>query len=424
MNKSTGYKNILKNFQYMKLMIASLINRFGDSVDAIASAWIIYELTSNAMWSAVLYGVNKLPSVLIMPLAGAWVEGKRKKTVMVVTDIIRAICVAFIATGYLLNFLEAWMLVITTFVISTAEAFRLPAGSAVTPKVLDKEDLSYGMSLSTALGTIVELIGMGIAAGIIAFIGTAGAIYIDMATFLLSAFLISTVKMRNDEPSDAKGNLSNYFSTLKQGFSYVLSSKVARFLVMFAAFLNGILVPLNSLQAPLASEVLGGGAEVLSVLGITVTVGSLIGTVAYPILSKFIGKEIFVISGGLAIGLYFISLIVAKPAYESVVFMYVFVAFISLMLGIFISLLSAFLQVEFIELIEEQYLARAASIMNAIGQAVTPIMSLVVSALAAFLPIGAIFVLAGIFDLVVCLYIIVSRTLTNTLKSEESLNAA
>ena len=62
--------------------------------------------------------------------------------------------------------------------------------------------------------------------------------------------------------------------------------------------------------------------------------------------------------------------------------------------------------------------------MNAIGQAVTPIMSLVVSALAAFLPIGAIFVLAGIFDLVVCLYIIVSRTLTNTLKSEESLNAA
>ena len=376
MNKSTGYKNILKNFQYMKLMMASLINRFGDSVDAIASAWIIYELTSNAMWSAVLYGVNKLPSVLIMPLAGAWVEGKRKKTVMVVTDIIRAICVAFIATGYLLNFLEAWMLVITTFVISTAEAFRLPAGSAVTPKVLDKEDLSYGMSLSTALGTIVELIGMGIAAGIIAFIGTAGAIYIDMATFLLSAFLISTVKMRNDEPSDAKGNLSNYFSTLKQGFSYVLSSKVARFLVMFAAFLNGILVPLNSLQAPLA------------------------------------------------IGLYFISIIVAKPAYESVVFMYVFVAFISLMLGIFISLLSAFLQVEFIELVEEQYLARAASIMNAIGQAVTPIMSLVVSALAAFLPIGAIFVLAGIFDLVVCLYIIVSRTLTKTLKSEESLNAA
>ena len=130
------------------------------------------------------------------------------------------------------------------------------------------------------------------------------------------------------------------------------------------------------------------------------------------------------ISGGLAIGLYFISIIVAKPAYESVVFMYVFVAFISLMLGIFISLLSAFLQVEFIELVEEQYLARAASIMNAIGQAVTPIMSLVVSALAAFLPIGAIFVLAGIFDLVVCLYIIVSRTLTKTLKSEESLNAA
>ena len=424
MNKSAGYKNILKNFQYMKMMIASLINRFGDSVDSIASAWIIYELTSNAMWSAVIFGVNKLPSVLIMPLAGAWVEGKRKKPIMIITDIIRAICVAFIATGFLFNFLEAWMLVITTFIISTAEAFRLPAGSAVTPKLLDKEDLSYGMSLSTALATVVELVGMGIAAGIIAIIGTAGAIYIDMATFLLSALIISTIKIRNDEPSAAEGSLNNYYATLKQGFNYVLSNKVARFLVLFAAFLNGILVPLNSLQAPLASEVLGGGAEILSVIGITITVGTLLGTVTYPILSKYIGKEIFVISGGLAIGIYYISLIIAQPAYNSVVFMYVFVAFASLMLGLSVSLLSAFLQVEFVELVEEQYLARAASIMNAIGNAITPIMSLVVSGLAAFLPTGVIFTIAGIFDVIVCLYIIVSRTVTNVLRSEESLNAA
>ena len=199
---------------------------------------------------------------------------------------------------------------------------------------------------------------------------------------------------------------------------------MARFLVLFAAFLNGILVPLNSLQAPLASEVLGGGAEILSVIGITITVGTLLGTVAYPILSKYIGKEIFVISGGLAIGIYYISLIIAQPAFNSVVFMYVFVAFASLMLGLSVSLLSAFLQVEFVELVEEQYLARAASIMNAIGNAITPIMSLVVSGLAAFLPTGVIFTIAGIFDVIVCLYIIVSRTVTNVLRSEESLNAA
>lgn len=50
------------------------------------------------------YGVNRIPSIIITPLAGAWVEGQKKKTIMIVTDLIRAVCVAFVATGYLFGF--------------------------------------------------------------------------------------------------------------------------------------------------------------------------------------------------------------------------------------------------------------------------------------------------------------------------------
>ena len=430
MKKSTGYKAILKNYQYMKLLVAGIINRFGDSIDAIASAWLVYELTSNAMWSAIIYGVNKIPSVFIQPLAGAWVEGKKKKPIMVVTDLIRAICVAVIATGFLFGFLNAWILVITTFVISTAEAFRLPAGSAVIPKLLKKEDIAYGTSLSTAISTVVELIGMGAAAGIIALIGTAGAIYIDMATFLLSALIIATIKISSDEAKDINGNFKAYLDTLKQGFSYIAHSKVAMFLVLFAAFLNAILVPLNSLMAPLANEVIGTGAETISVISIAITLGMLLGTVVYPVLSKFIGKEVFVISGGLCIGLYYLSVIIGRPLYDNIAITYVYVAFMSFTMGVFVSLLSAFLQVVFIELIDEQYFARAASIMNAMGNAAMPVMSVIVSLLAAWLPTSVIFMVVGAIDVLVCLYLILSHTLSDILggkkedRKEESSYAA
>lgn len=77
--KKIGYKDVLHQTQYMKMILASLINRFGDSIDAIASSWIVYELSGNAAWSAIIYGVNKIPTVLITPLAGAWVEGRKKR---------------------------------------------------------------------------------------------------------------------------------------------------------------------------------------------------------------------------------------------------------------------------------------------------------------------------------------------------------
>ena len=109
-NKKIGYRDILKQTEYMKMIFAALVNRFGDSIDAIASTWIVYELTGSAAWSAVIFGVNRIPSVFVPPLAGAWVEGRNKKVIMVLTDLIRAACVAFVASGYLFGFLQAWML--------------------------------------------------------------------------------------------------------------------------------------------------------------------------------------------------------------------------------------------------------------------------------------------------------------------------
>ena len=119
--------------------------------------------------------MNRIPSIIITPLAGAWVEGRKKKTIMIVTDLIRAVCVAFVATSYLFGFLQAWMLLITTVTISTVAAFRGPASMALTPKVLEKEYYEYGISLSTTLSSMVELIGTAVAAAIRAAIGTAGA---------------------------------------------------------------------------------------------------------------------------------------------------------------------------------------------------------------------------------------------------------
>lgn len=158
-NEKIGYKDIFKQKEYMKMMVAALINRFGDSIDAIASTWIVYELTGSAVWSAVIFGVNKVPSVFVTPLAGAWVEGRNKKAIMIITDLIRAVCVAFVASGYLLGFLQPWMLLVTTCIISTVEAFRGPAGSALTPRVLQAEYYEYGMSLMSTFSSVTELAG-------------------------------------------------------------------------------------------------------------------------------------------------------------------------------------------------------------------------------------------------------------------------
>lgn len=397
-----GYKDIFRQKEYMKMIIAALINRFGDSVDAIASTWIVYEITGSAAWSAIIFGINKVPSILVTPFAGAWVEGRNKKSIMVITDIIRALCVALVATGYLFGFLNAWILVLTTVVISTVEAFRGPANTALTPRVLEAKYYEHGLSLMSTLCSVVELVGTAVAAGIIALIGTAGAIYVDMATFLMSAFIIMLVNTKEEKQQKQKFNVKEYVDTFRDGLTYVKNDKAVLFFCGIAIFLNAMLVPINSLQAPLTSEILRGGAEVLSVLGIALTFGMMLGTAFYPMISKLMKARGFFVLCCVGLSLYYIGFVVCKPFYDSKVFMYVYVTIASFVFGVFVSLFSTFLNVEFMKKIDETYLARSASIMTSLSVASVPVASAVVSALVTFVKTEWFFIVSGVLVMAIC----------------------
>ena len=84
------YGEIIKEREYRKLIFATVINRFGDSVDAIAFAWLVYQITHSAAWSAIVFALNTLPNVVVQPFAGAIVEKMNKKHVIVATHLLRA----------------------------------------------------------------------------------------------------------------------------------------------------------------------------------------------------------------------------------------------------------------------------------------------------------------------------------------------
>lgn len=399
--KNVGYKDVLKQREYMKMMVASLINRFGDSIDAIASTWIVYQLTSSAAWSALIFGVNNLPTVVVTPFAGAWVEGRNKKRIMIVTDIIRAVVVASIASLFLLNLLQPWMLLISSIIISTVEAFRGPADTALKPKVLVEELYEYGMSLHGSLSKIVELIGMGCAAGIIAFIGISGALYIDMATFIISAAIIIFVNTNEGVAEKVVFNAKEYVKDLTDGVKYVSKEPFIVFFLWMAVFLNAAMVPLNGLQAPMVEVILHSGVETLSVFGIAFTVGMLMGTVVYPIVAKKIDNVAIFWSLGIIMSAYYILLVVLQPFYVNVWVTNAIVAVLSVIGGIAMAITNNMVNVLFMKKVKKEYIARAAAIATSACVAAFPITSFIVSAVVAVISVQAIFIVSGVLTLLV-----------------------
>lgn len=398
-----GYKDILQQKEYLKIILAGLINRFGDSIDVIAFTWLVYAITGSAAWSAAVAAVNQLPSVFLQPFAGALVEGMEKKRLMVATDIIRGAITVGTAALYLGNRLSPWVLLGFTLANSTVEAFRLPASLAITPKVLEEKYYEFGTSLNSTLSRAIELIGLGAAGIVIGIFGAGAAIAIDGASFFGSAWILSFLHVKEGSLRKGKLPIKEYMATLKDGFCYLKGQPVIRNFCLFAIFNNAITVPLSALQMPLIQEVLGQGEGLLSVFSIALTVGMGIGSFLYPFIRPLLSVRALFVGCGLLMGAGTYSYTLAEwfPAQTAAIYGLAIAA--SILIGISVSVLNSALSVQFMKAVRPEYLARVGSIFNAGASAAMPAASFLVSGITAFCPVAEIFRLTALFCVIIYL---------------------
>ena len=403
--KKICYQDVFTQKEFLKHVVANSISRFGDSIDAIAFMWLVYVITGSAAWSAIVFAVNQLPSVLIQPFVGPIVEGMNKKKVMIVTDLLRGGIVIGLALLYLNESMNSWILLLFTFCNSTVEAFSLPAFTAVTPKIIEEKYYTYGTSLSSTITTLVQLAGMAVGGVIIGVWGAGIAIMIDGVSFMGSALIRAFLKIEEGKLPKGKLEVKDYFETLKDGAVYIKEQPVIRNFCLMAAVTNAILVPVNSLQTPLITEVMGQGSELLSVFSVAMLIGMLTGSVVFPFIMEKIQARTAAVIAGVSIGLTFFLYIMGIWVQDNVIAIYGLTVSASAMLGISASVLSSVLSVQFMKAVSQEYLARVGAIFNASACAATPITSVVVSALSTKLAVSEIFFICGILCVILFLLI-------------------
>lgn len=416
-HQKVGYRDLTTQKDYLKLIVANVINRFGDSIDSIAFTWLVYAVTGNAVWSAVIFGANQLPTILLQPFTGAIVEKWNKKRLMVLADLIRGGLVVGFAALYLTKLLTPWLMLLFTISISAVEAFRVPAGMSLVPKILERRLYEFGTGLNSTLSTVMQMAGLAAAGVIIGSLGVEVAILIDAVTYFLSAGIIGLIHYRENkgeaealkehEEQPAGGAEEKkqspvrvYVQNLKEGFSYIKKRSIIVNFCILGFCINGLMVPMNALQAPLISEVLGRGSEFMSLLNIMTLLGMGAASFLYPYFRKHVSGTKMVVVSGVALGICYVGLPLAGTLREQVIVLSAVCMVCQMVMGISASLISSVLGVEFMKSVEESFMARCAGVFNAVSSASMPIVSALCSAAAVFLDVSVIFIACGVLTVV------------------------
>ncbi|MBE5835938.1 MAG: MFS transporter [Butyrivibrio sp.] len=411
------YGEIIKEREYRKLIFATVINRFGDSVDAIAFTWLVYQITHSAAWSAIVFALNTLPNVVVQPFAGAIVEKMNKKHVIVATHLLRAVIITLFVLLYRAGLVNALVMAIFTLVITTVESFNLPATSAFTIQVVKKEHMTCGMSLNSMLSSAASLAGTGAAGVIIATAGVSAAMMIDVVTFGVAAVLISAMKAGRAKVTETAQNEASKTTSeagekenkkeqskiefFLDGFRYVASSRVICNYGLLAVALNFMLIPINALQAPIASEIFKMGGEILSIAGAFAAIGGIAGSAFVPVLSQKLSPLKMIMFGTSLLGAGMLGMACGGVFVGNNIACYVDVAASFFIMMVAASIIGGTINIQFMKNADPKYIARAAAVMGACGTACMPVGSLLLSAVVTKVSTEAILVFCVIFAIAI-----------------------
>ncbi|GAB3402660.1 MFS transporter [Flindersiella endophytica] len=199
--RAAEFRDVFSVGEFRMLWLAETQSRLGDQVARIALALLVFDRTSSAALTALVYALSLLPPLLTAPLLAGLADRYSRRNVMVVVDLVRAALVAAMAIPALPLPVVAGLVVAATCPQPLFSAAR----NATLPNVLTGDRFAVGMGIIQATDNLAQVVGFTAGGAAIAIAGSPHLLLLaNAATFALSAAMVRW-GIRPHRPTPATG---------------------------------------------------------------------------------------------------------------------------------------------------------------------------------------------------------------------------
>lgn len=229
---------LLKSRDFTLLFWGQMTSQIGDSLNRVALLWFVYQLTGSAMKMVMIGLLQTIPPLLLSPLIGVYLDRANKKTVMVWVDIARSVLVLLIPLLYAFDQLTLERLYAAVFFLAIVSTIFGPALSASVPQLVRRDQLTAANALLQTTTNTGLLIGPLISGVGIALIGSQNVLYVDAATFFVSALCLIFMRMRPLEGTRREKANTTWTQELMAGIRFVYLEQTVLVLMVAAALFS------------------------------------------------------------------------------------------------------------------------------------------------------------------------------------------
>jgi MFS family permease len=289
-----------KNRDYRLLYIGQLVSAFGSMITYVAVPKQIWDLTQSSFAVGMLGAIQLVPLLVFALWGGAYADSMDRRKLLVVSEIFMALGMLILAINALFPQPSILLIFLISGLMSALNGFHRPALDALTPRLVDREDLKAVSALGSLRFSLSAIAGPALGGLMIATLGMVSTYAIDFFTYLISLLALAAIR-RMPPPEGRKPGLG----AIMEGLRYAVSRPelIGTYVVDLVAMTFAMPMALFPAMAEN-----WGGAQALGGLYSAMAVGFLASTVVSGWTRKVDRHGVAVIAGAAVWGVAIIGL--------------------------------------------------------------------------------------------------------------------
>ncbi|MFB6456123.1 MFS transporter [Chitinophaga sp. Hz27] len=264
----------LKSRNFRLFFYGQSVSLIGTWMQKTAVCWLVYRLTNSALLLGVVSFAGLIPSLILSPYAGSYIDRHNRYKILVQTQVISMLQALALAVMILFKYYSITGIILLTLVQGIINAFDVTCRqSLMVDMVTQREDLPNAIALNSTMANFARIAGPAMAGILLSAFGEDVCFGLNFISYI--PVLISLFMMKLDTPVIKKADTS-IWTELREGFHYISHDKDLSSLLMMLSVSSMFVIPFNTLMPIFAKDVFNGTAKTFSWFESAAGLGSII----------------------------------------------------------------------------------------------------------------------------------------------------
>ncbi len=251
-----------KYYNYRLHITGQFVSLIGTWMQRVAISWLVYRVTGSAFLLGLVSFLSLIPSLVLSPYAGSFVDRHNKYQVVKATQLALMIQAGAMALLVWLQWYSIPAICLLSLIQGIIAAFDNTGRQAMMAEIVpEKEDLPNAIALNSSVFNAARLIGPAIAGVTLSTIGEEACFLINFLSFIVVLVCLFYMKL---DKSTTVPHEQDVWSELRDGYQYLKTEPDQSSLIVLLACSSLMVIPFTTLLPVIAKQVFNGNAETFS----------------------------------------------------------------------------------------------------------------------------------------------------------------